>query len=122
MSANPAVRSTSQAALARNPLKSPSYPSRTHFGEMPALAGRLKSLDERLGAVKRKLSLLSNHARRGEYEKLVVQMQGARDQFVDASYRMPREAGGLYHEDLERLEAAERSFAWLQRRWDAVTA
>ena len=122
MSSSPAVRSTSQAALAQNPLKNPSYPARTHYGEMPALAARLKSLDDRLSAVRRKLALLTNHARRGEYEKLVIQMQGARDQFVDAGNRMPREAGGLYHEDLERLEAAERSFAWLQRRWDAVTA
>lgn len=122
MSSSPAVRPSSHAAPARNPLKNPSYPARTHFGEIPALAERLKSLDDRLAGVRRKLSLLTNHARRAEYEKLVVQMQGARDQLVDASYRMPREAGGLYHEDLERLEAAERSFAWLLRRWDAVTA
>lgn len=122
MSSSPAVRPTSHATLAQNPLKNPSYPARTHFGETPALAARLKSLDDRLAAVRRKLALLTNHGRRGEYEKLVIQMQGARDQFVDAGYRMPREAGGLYHEDLERLDAAERSFAWLQRRWDAVTA
>jgi len=108
------------STLALNPLKNPSYPARTHFGERPALEARIKACDEKLGAVRRKFALLGNHPRRADYAKLVFQLQGARDQFADAAYRMVREAGGLYHEDHERLEVAERAFSFILRRWDAV--
>ena len=121
MSSSPAVSSAArQAAPALSPLKNPSYPARTHFGEMPALAARLKACDDKLAAVRKKAALLTSHAKRAEYEKFVVQMQGARDQIADAVYRMPREAGALYEEDRERLEVAERSFAFLLRRWESV--
>ncbi|MDG3003702.1 hypothetical protein [Paludisphaera mucosa] len=124
MSSSPAVPSASRdgAAPPAGRFNNPSYPARTHFGERPALEARLKSCDDRLGAVRRKLALLTNHSRRPEYEKLVIQMQGARDQLAEAVYRIPREAAGLYHEDRERLEVAERSFAWLLRRWESISS
>ncbi|WP_165249009.1 hypothetical protein [Paludisphaera soli] len=124
MSSSPAIAATSRdgAVAPARRFQNPSYPERTHFPERPALEAKLKSCDEKLGAVRRKLALLSNHARRAEYEKVFHQLQGARDQLADSSYRMPREAGGLYHEDRERLEAAERSFAWLLRRWETIVS
>ncbi|AMV38940.1 hypothetical protein [Planctomyces sp. SH-PL62] len=117
MSSSPAIVPKPSSGL-----KNPSYPDRTHFGERSSLEARLKSCDEKLGAVRRKLGLLASHPRRADYEKIYHQLLGARDQFVNASYRMPREAGELYHEDRERLEAAERAFAFIHRRWDAVVS
>ena len=122
MSTKPAVVADSQVApTPARWYKNPSYPERTHFSERAALEGKLKACDEKLAAVKRKLGLLGNHAKKAEYERVYNQLCGARDQIADAGYRMAREAGGLYHEDLERLEAAERSFAWILQRWDAIT-
>lgn len=121
MSSSPAV-APGLAKPASSPLWNPSYPARTHFGERLGLADRLKACDDKLAAVRRKFALLSSHPRKAEYEKLVIQLQGARDQFVDASRRMVREAGTLYHEDHERLEIAERSFAFILRRWDSVAS
>ncbi len=104
----------------RRQLWNPTNPVRDHYGERPALEARLKALDEKLAATRRKLALVTNHPRRDDYQKLVFQLQGARDQFADASYRMVREATHLYEEDHERIEAAERAFAFVLRRWDAV--
>lgn len=110
------------STLALNPLKNPSYPARTHFGERPALESRLRACDEKLAAVRRKFALLASHPRRADYARLVFQLQGARDQLADAAYRMTREAGGLYHEDHERLEVAERAFSFIHQRWDSVAS
>ncbi|WP_337177805.1 hypothetical protein [Paludisphaera sp.] len=104
----------------RNPLRNPSYPVRDHYGERHELEARLKACDEKLAAARRKFALLGSHPRRDEYQKLIFQLQGARDQFADAAYRMTREAGSIYHEDEERLGNAERAFAFVLRRWDSV--
>ncbi len=103
-------------------LKNPSYPERTHYPERAGLEAILKSCDEKLGATRKKLVLLTNHPKRADYEKLFHQMQGARDQLADVVLRMPREAGELYHEDHERLEIAEKAFSWLLRRWEAIAS
>jgi len=102
--------------------KNPSYPDRTHQADRAGLAASLKSCDEKIAGVRKKLGLLANHPRRAEYETLFHQLQGARDQFADAASRMPREAGELYHEDAERLEFAREAFARLLKRWDAVAS
>jgi hypothetical protein len=106
----------------RSPLWNPSNPVRDHYGERPGLEARLKACDDKLADARRKFTLLKDHARREEYQKLIHQLQGARDQFADAAYRMVREAGGLYHEDKERLEIAERAFSFILRRWDSVAS
>jgi hypothetical protein len=108
------------STLDRSRLRNPSYPVRDHYGERPELEARLRACDEKLAAARRKFALLGNHPRREEYQKLIIQLQGARDQFADASSRMVREAGGLYHEDRERMEVAERAFTFILRRWDSV--
>lgn len=122
MSSSPALASANAGVVAKppRPYMNPSYPERTYFPERPALEAKLKACDEKIAGVRRKIALVANHARKAEYQKVFHQLQGARDQLADAVYRMPREAGGLYHEDRERLEAAERSLTWLLRRWEAV--
>ncbi|APW60402.1 hypothetical protein [Paludisphaera borealis] len=102
--------------------KNPSYPERTHQADRAGLATTLKSCDEKITAVRKKLGLLANHPRRAEYEKIFHQLQGGRDQIADAASRMPREAGELYHEDAERLEFAKQAFARFMARWDAVAS
>jgi hypothetical protein len=110
-----------QAHAASAPwFKNPSYPARTHQSDRATIEASLEACEEKLAEVRKKLGLLANHPRRGDYETLFHQLQGARDQIAEAALRMPREAGELYHEDAERLAFAEQAFARLLKRWDAV--
>jgi hypothetical protein len=105
---------------ASNPVRNPSYPQRTHYGERPQLEETLRSWEQKISSVAGKLTVLASHPGRATYERLFHQMQGARDQMAEAVRRMPLETGALHEEDRERYEAAaaalERSF----QRWDGV--
>jgi hypothetical protein len=105
-------------ATPRLPASNPSYPPRTHFEERQALAGKLRSCDERIAAFERKLSVLAAGPDRASHERLIHQMHGARDQIAECLRRMPLETGILYVEDAERLRNAESALACLVRLWD----
>jgi hypothetical protein len=109
-----------RSATPAGPFKSPSYPQRTHFAERTSLEEKLRTWDERIGAAAQKLSTLTNHPQRPDYERLYHQMQGARDQMADAVRRMPLEAGALYLEDRERLEWAEEALSRVFERWNGM--
>ncbi|WP_165219143.1 hypothetical protein [Aquisphaera insulae] len=101
------------------PPKNPSYPPRTHYGEKPTLVAALKSWDEKIAGVARKLATLkADQPNRLTFERAYHQMLGARDQMADAIRRMPLEAAALYHEDQERLKNAEAALVRLMARWD----
>lgn len=102
-----------------NPYKSPSYPARIHLGERAALTDVLQSCDDRLEGFRRKLDVLAKGPDRATYERMYLQLQGARDQVADAVRRMPLEAGGLYHEDRERFQAATEAFDRIAARWSS---
>jgi hypothetical protein len=101
------------------PFKSPTYPPRVHFDERAELEQRLRSIEERIQAVRRKLDLLGNQPERAELERLYFQMLGARDQVAEEVRRLPLETGALYDEDKERYEEAVAAFERVYRRWEA---
>ena len=103
-----------------NPLRNPSYPQRTHFGERPQLEETLSSWEQKINNLAGKLTALGNHPGRATYERLFFQMQGARDQMAEAVRRMPLETGALYEEDRERFEAAAAALGRLFQSWDGV--
>jgi len=103
----------------QNPFKSPSYPQRIHLGERQPLLDLLKSCEDRLGTFRQKLDVLGKNAERTHYERLFLQLQGARDQVADVVRRMPLEAGSLYHEDREKLQAASEAFDRVAKQWSA---
>ncbi len=100
-----------------NPFQNPSYPKRVHVLERAQLEQSLRSCDERMSPVLRKLNALGNHADRSTYERLYHQLLGARDQVAEAVRRLPLETGGLYHEDKERYEQALAAFDRILKRW-----
>jgi hypothetical protein len=101
------------------PFKSPTYPQRVHFAERAELEQRLRSIEERIQAVRRKLDLLGNQPERATLERLYFQMLGARDQVAEEVRRLPLETGVLYDEDKERYEEALAAFERVYRRWEA---
>jgi hypothetical protein len=76
--------------------------------------------DQKIGAMAQKLGVLGNAASRAAHERIYFQMLGARDQLAEAVRRLPRETGALYHEDQERLTAAEAALQRQVQRWDAL--
>lgn len=107
---------------ASHPVRNPSYPQRTHFGERPQLEETLRSWEQKISNVAGKLTVLASHPGRATYERLFHQMQGARDQMAEAVRRMPLETGALYEEDRERFEAADDALGRLLQKWDGVKA
>src|SRR5208337_1599049 len=65
-----------------NPLRNPSYPQRSHFGERPQLEETLSSWEQKINNLAGILTALGNHPGRATYERLFFQMQGARDQMA----------------------------------------
>jgi hypothetical protein len=102
------------------PWKNPTYPARTHWAEKASLEETLQSWDRKIEALAQKFAVLGNAAGRAPHERIYHQMLGARDQMAEAVRRMPRETGALYHEDHERLAAAEAALLRLVQRWDAL--
>ncbi len=103
-----------------NPLRNPSYPQRTHFGERRQLEETLSSWEQKINNLAGKLTDLGNHPGRATYERLFFQMQGARDQMAEAVRRIPLETGALYEEDRERFEAAAAALGRLFQSWDGL--
>ena len=113
---------TDQQAASQRPLvpfKSPTYPPRVHFAERAELEERLRSIEERLQMVRRKLDALGSHPDRASFERLYFQMLGARDQAAEGVRRLPLETGALYHEDRERYTEAVSAFERAFRRWES---
>ena len=101
------------------PFKSPTYPPRVHFDERAEMEQRLRSIEERIQAVRRKLDLVGNQPERAGLERLYFQMLGARDQVAEEVRRLPLETRALYDEDKERYEAAVAAFERVHRRWES---
>lgn len=114
------MSSTSIKAVADkklDPFHNPTYPQRVHILERPQLEQALRSCEERLVPVLKKLNALGNHADRPTFERLYHQLLGARDQVAEAVRRIPLETGGLYHEDKERFEQALAAFERVLKQW-----
>jgi hypothetical protein len=99
------------------PFKSPTYPLRTHFAERAELEDRLRSIEERLQAVRRQLDAQVGRPDRAGPERLYFQMLGARDQVAEAVHRLPLETGALYDKDKERYNEGVAAFERAFRRW-----
>jgi hypothetical protein len=115
-----AVSSTSIEVAADktlDPYHNPTYPQRVHILERPELEKALRSCEERIVPVIKKLSALGNHPNRPTFERLYHQLLGARDQVAEAVRRIPLETGGLYREDKERFEQALAAFDRVLKRW-----
>lgn len=93
--------SETSAPTPPNPLRSPSYPQRTHIRERPQWLALLQSWDERIASARSSAKKTGDDA-----DKLFAQMSGARDQMRDAVNRMPMEVGDMYSEDKHKLEEA----------------
>jgi hypothetical protein len=113
------VQPTGRRAL--DLFKNPSYPQREHLHEKAKLEESLRSTDELLHALQKKLSALGNHSERARFERLYFQMLGARDQMAEAVRRLPMETGDLYDEDRERYEQAMAAFDRAYRQWDSAS-
>jgi predicted nucleic acid-binding Zn-ribbon protein len=111
-----------RASHPADPYRNPSYPQRTHLHERSALQEKLSKIEERLKSAHQKLSAATNHPRLPVLTRLYHQLQGARDQVAEAVRRMPVEAGGLYHEDSERLEQALAAFERTFRKWESAAS
>jgi hypothetical protein len=103
------------------PFKSPTYPPRVHFAERAALEQTLRTSEERLQLVRRKLDVLGSHPDRAGFERLYFQLLGARDQIAEGVRRLPLETGALYEEDKERFEEAVAAFERAFQRWEGST-
>jgi hypothetical protein len=101
------------------PFKSPTYPPRIHFGERAELEEKLRSIEDRLQAVRRQLDAQVGRPDRSGPERLYVQMLGARDQVAEAVRRLPLETGALYDEDKERFNEAVAAFERAYRGWES---
>ena len=55
------------------------------------------------------------------FERMLHQMQGARDQVADAVRRLPMETNDLYEEDRHRLEEAVAALTRLFERWNSLS-
>ncbi|GIW88740.1 MAG: hypothetical protein KatS3mg108_3064 [Isosphaeraceae bacterium] len=97
-----------------DPRINPSYPQRVHLHERPALEALLRSWDERIAAAR---AQLPHHPNRPAAERLLIQMEGARDQIAESVRRLPTEVGDLYAEDRHRLEEAVHALERLFDRW-----
>jgi hypothetical protein len=116
----PAVSSTSTDVVADkklNPFNNPSYPKRVHIVERAELEQALRSCDERIAPVLRKLNTLGNHPDRAKFERFYYQLLGARDQVAETVRRIPLETGDLYHEDKERYQQALAAFDRILKHW-----
>jgi hypothetical protein len=101
-----------------DPYLNPTYPQRVHLHERGQLEEALRTCDQRLSAALQKLNVLTNHAERPRFVRLYHQLQGARDQVAEAIRRLPREVGGLYHEDHERFQNAMEAMERTCSRWE----
>ena len=112
--------SSSPAPAKTDPFRNPSYPRRTHVGEQKELEATLLSWDQKIEAAASKLQVMGESEDRAVLVRLYHQAMGARDQFAEAARRLPREAGSLYEEDRERLQAAESALVRLVEQWKAT--
>lgn len=101
---------------ARSPMKSPSYPVRTHTSERPQWRSLLELWDQKIAAAGAELAGAVPDSLRG---RLYVQMLGARDQIAHAARRLPMEVGDLYEEDHHRLNEAVAALERIFARWGA---
>jgi exonuclease VII small subunit len=81
--------------------------------------GVLRKCEERIAVARQKLDVLGNSPSRPVFDRLYVQMLGARDQVADAARRLPMEVGDLYEEDRHRLEEAVAALDRVFGRWEA---
>ncbi len=102
------------------PYRNPSYPHRTHTAEGPKWRALLDEWTTKVAAATSKLSVLGNHPKRGDFEFVADQMQGALDQIADTARRLPGEVGELYEEDKHKLDQAVAALERLLKKWEAL--
>lgn len=90
--------------------RNPSYPARVHAYEAPKWRDLLAGIEARLESARSRWGATKDAAKKGNSERLVHQLAGARDQVADCVRRLPQEVGELYEEDHHRLEQAVAAF------------
>jgi hypothetical protein len=107
----------SQRTEALNPLKNPSYPSRVHIREKPALIALESEWREKVARAAAERSTKASP----DAGRILVQMAGSLDQIANSVSRMPTECGDLYEEDKHRLEQAAAALERLISQWNSLT-
>lgn len=103
-----------------DPRRSPSYPQRVHIRERGQWQAILAKWEGLIEGARRKHAALGNSPEKPQYDRMLAQMAGARDQIADAVARLPMEVGEMYEEDKHRVETAEAALGRLFARWDAA--
>lgn len=97
-----------------DPRFSPTYPQRVHIRERAQWNELLANWDRRVDEAAVQLSGKPDRIRS---ERLLAQMQGARDQIAEAVRRLPMEVGDLYEEDRRRLDEAVHALERMFTEW-----
>ena len=105
-----------------DPWKNPTYPQRVHLHERAHWQGVLDSWSERIASARRAPMTVAMRMDFAPFERMLHQMQGARDQIADAVRRLPMETFDLYEEDRHRLDEAVAALHRLFERWDALAS
>ena len=108
------------SAKPSDPRFSPSYPARVHSAERPQWNALLAEWKGKVAAATARMSVLGNHPKRGDFEFVSSQMQGALDQIADCIRRLPGEVGDLYEEDKHKVDQAVAALGRLLQRWDTL--
>ncbi len=113
---------TSPRSTPADPWKNPSYPQRIHLHERAHWQGVLADWDARIAAARQAPMTVAMRMDFAPFERMLHQMQGARDQIADAVRRLPMETNDLYEEDRHRLDEAVAALNRLFERWDALSS
>lgn len=103
-----------------DPRRNPSYPARTHTAEGPVWRALLDEWRGKVTAATAKLAVVGDHPKRGDFEYVAAQMQGALDQIADSTRRLPSEVGEMYEEDKHKVDQAVAALGRLLKRWDTL--
>jgi hypothetical protein len=113
---------TSPRSTPADPWKNPSYPQRTHLHERAHWQGVLADWDARIAAARQAPMTVAMRMDFAPFERMLHQMQGARDQVADAVRRLPMETYDLYEEDRHGLDEAVSALNRLFEHWDALSS
>jgi hypothetical protein len=103
-----------------DPRFNPSYPQRTHTAERPQWNALLAEWKGKVTAATARMSVLGNHPKRADFDRVYSQMQGALDQISDSIRRLPGEVGELYEEDKHKVDQAVAALGRLLKKWDTL--
>ena len=112
---------TSPRSRPADPWKNPTYPQRTHLHERAHWQGVLASWTEKIASARQAPVTVAMRLDFAPFERMLHQMQGARDQIADAVRRLPMETDDLYEEDRHQLDEAVAALDRLFERWDSLS-